>query len=595
MLKIEFEQEDRKPTWYELEGVDQRYHKAIAEAERWVFEWRQIESGAFVGKMAIAAMAHIIPIFAFNGKGQNRLAATWREFKENEAIRERLFHFIEHGGLIAPFLTNHWHNYRDIVGEYRCLGELQFAYCMNFPMADLPLDLAHQQADLDPDNWGLWEPAEFAMMPKLNPHWATPLLPPSPVIPNPPIVALPPTVDVTPALPGESSAAEHTGKAPFPQIERQERQVEDRGLNEDDLEDEVSVEPNCPNLPDRPVDNRYTPEMPTALSVVLADPYQCRSLFGSQRTGKSYFAAVASQEINKNYKTNVYHINLVSYGDEDGYYWGHTKRSLCCDISSMSSYEAAFWIEQAVDLVNEFYLDQNPALLIIDEFAYIGSTGNSHKIALAKLLCLIADKITTLSSSGKKRCKTIWAIAPEFVAGSLTQDAKSIKKLQLLYLSINPQKSVDWNGQKIGFDYSLFDQIKYNFEITEPYNLPEDDRVAFVNGHWLPLGDLPALNSSRCDRKQGKSKQAKKDETEDDDPWNDQPPTGTINDEPVVNWFVNKLVRVLDRAEKEKGLKLDEIKVEDVIDCAPKGTSKADMGFILDNAKRQLRLERSVL
>jgi hypothetical protein len=114
---------------------------------------------------------------------------------------------------------------------------------------------------------------------------------------------------------------------------------------------------------------------------------------------------------------------------------------------------------------------------------------------LKGLLCIIADKITTLSSSGKKRKKAIWTIAPEFVAGSLVQDAKAIKKLSLCYVTIHPSKTVDWDGQAIGFSDELYDQIKNNYSITDPASmgLPDADRIVYMNKQWLPIGELKRL------------------------------------------------------------------------------------------------------
>ena len=95
-----------------------------------------------------------------------------------------------------------------------------------------------------------------------------------------------------------------------------------------------------------------------------------------------------------------------------------------------------------------------------------------------------------LPISGKKRKKAIWTIAPEFVAGAVTQDTKAIKKLTLCYLTIHPDKTVDWEGQDIGFNSSLFDQIKTNYSIFYPVDIPDEDRVVFIGDQWMSIGDL---------------------------------------------------------------------------------------------------------
>jgi len=241
-----------------------------------------------------------------------------------------------------------------------------------------------------------------------------------------------------------------------------------------------------------PIQANLTQSSPTALSIIVSDPYQSRAFFGAQRTGKSYLAAVASRQISESLGCKVFHMNLASYGSEDSYYWTHAIKSLVCDLSSMGGYEATQMVKSAIKLVKEFYSTQN-AILIVDEIAYCGSTVAAHKDALAELMRIVADKITTLSSSGKKRRQAIWTIAPEFVAGSLSQEAKAVKKLKLCYVSANINTSLDWQGQSIGFDWELFNQIKVNFTITEPTCLPNEDRVAFIGSEWLPIGELPKL------------------------------------------------------------------------------------------------------
>jgi hypothetical protein len=231
---------------------------------------------------------------------------------------------------------------------------------------------------------------------------------------------------------------------------------------------------------------------PTALSIIVSDPYQSRAFFGAQRTGKSYLAAVASRQISESLGCKVYHINLASFGDEDGYYWSHAVKSLTCDLSSLGGYEASQMIGSAIELVKAFYSTQN-AILIVDEIAYCGSTVAAHKDALADLMRIMADKITTLSSSGKKRMQAIWTIAPEFVAGSLTQDAKAVKKLKLCYVSVHPDASINWQGQAIGFDWELFSQIKANYTISDPICVPSQERICFIGSDWVPVGELPDL------------------------------------------------------------------------------------------------------
>jgi len=119
-------------------------------------------------------------------------------------------------------------------------------------------------------------------------------------------------------------------------------------------------------------------------------------------------------------------LNLASFGDEDLRYWKHAALSIAADLSAADEFTAKELIKNASRLISKFYATQN-AILIVDEIATIGSTSNRYKALLEPLMCLIADKITTLASSGKKRRQAIWTIAPEFVAGGLSQDAKECR------------------------------------------------------------------------------------------------------------------------------------------------------------------------
>lgn len=234
----------------------------------------------------------------------------------------------------------------------------------------------------------------------------------------------------------------------------------------------------------------------TALDALLASPYISRALFGAQRTGKSYLAAVASRKLSEQ-GTKTYHLNLASFGTEDDEYWSHATKSVRGDLPSVSDPdEAVGLIEDAIAAVEEWFT-QPDSILIVDELAYLGSSSNAYSELLKPLLKIIADKIACLSSTGIKRQQAIWTIAPEFVAGGLTQDARAVKKLQLCYVSIAPNRSVDWNGSRIGFNGELFEQIKNNFPIEYPPAMGlSSDRICFVNNKWLSVGELPKLGNT---------------------------------------------------------------------------------------------------
>ena len=238
----------------------------------------------------------------------------------------------------------------------------------------------------------------------------------------------------------------------------------------------------------------------TALEKLLSSPFKGRAFFGGQRTGKTLLAAVATRKANHEMGVAVFHINLCSFTDEDGNnedsrYWEHAT-SVRGDLSLASMDEGVTLIMDALKCVQQWFATPN-SILVLDEIAYIGSENNAHAAILKHLLTDVADKISTLASSGMKRRQGIWTIAPEFVAGTLTDECKATKKLNLCYATVPPGKTIRWKGtdgneQAVTFDAGLFDQVKRNYkELTMPpvtADLAGLDRICFVDGSWMPVG-----------------------------------------------------------------------------------------------------------
>jgi hypothetical protein len=236
------------------------------------------------------------------------------------------------------------------------------------------------------------------------------------------------------------------------------------------------------------------------LDLVIQSPGISRLMIGGQRTGKSYFAAVASRELAQQ-GWQIFHINLASYGVEDDYYWRHAYKSVKGDLASITdSNQAIDLIASAIDLVNEFITTEG-AILVVDEIVFAGS--KYGKWDTSAFLRVVAEQISALTSSGMKRERAIWALCPELVAGSMKDAVKAIKSLNLLYVAITPEMSVQWGGQTIKFDKSVHQQVTANFKGVEiptaeqvslcrRHNLP---RIAYLNGEWLPLGELPKIEA----------------------------------------------------------------------------------------------------
>jgi hypothetical protein len=239
--------------------------------------------------------------------------------------------------------------------------------------------------------------------------------------------------------------------------------------------------------------------VPTVLDTVTDSPGISRLMIGGQRTGKSYFAAVASRVIATLLGWKVFHINLASYGDEDSYYWQHAYRSVCGDLPSITNeQQAQDLISSAIDAITEF-ISTPYSLLIVDEITFTGS--KYGKWDTSGVLRLVAEQISALTSSGAKRERAIWALCPELVASAIKDSAKVIKSLKLMYFAVTPSMTIDWKGQKFAFDSELHSQVCDNFDrvpmptaeqlsLCRRHNLP---RVIYMMGEWWPLEALPEI------------------------------------------------------------------------------------------------------
>ena len=246
--------------------------------------------------------------------------------------------------------------------------------------------------------------------------------------------------------------------------------------------------------------NETTGEGSFVLDSLMKSPGISRLFVGGQRTGKSYAAAVATRELAaKGWKT--YHVNLASYGTEDSYYWNHATRSVVGDLPSITDPdEASKLIEAAIECLNDFWA-QDKAVMICDEISYVGSKFGRWEDEVNEYLCLVAGRISALTSSGMKRTKAIWALCPDLVSGSLKGPAKAVKLLDLMLFAIAPGRSVEWEGQEISFNTALYGQVAHNFqglsmptaEQTALCSQHDIDRICFMNGEWLPVGELPKI------------------------------------------------------------------------------------------------------
>ena len=137
---------------------------------------------------------------------------------------------------------------------------------------------------------------------------------------------------------------------------------------------------------------------------------------------------------------------------------------------------------------------QAPSILVVDEWTNATASHANYVDLLAPLIKTLASKITAFSSTGMKRKKALWTIAPEMVAGTMEDFGKAVKKLSLCLVAIAPGHIVTWQGQELTFSWELYSQCTKNYAgLSPPPEDAEESRLAYLNGQWMRSAPNPLL------------------------------------------------------------------------------------------------------
>lgn len=258
----------------------------------------------------------------------------------------------------------------------------------------------------------------------------------------------------------------------------------------------IAPSPVVPS-PVAPVPQRGSPRE-TGIEKLMSNPFHSYAFFGAQRTGKSYLVACATQRLAEQ-SIKIFHLNLASLMDEeDDRYWHHAQ-SVRADLGFSEPDQAKGIIADAINLIQGFIAAPPGAILVFDEWTILGRKTHTYSEQLEPLTKLMASTISQLVSSGKKRHKAIWTIAPDMVAGGLTDMSKlAVKDLTLVLVAVPPWKTVTWQHStgglpsSISFSHELYGQLQKNYAgLTPPVQggfLSTSDRIVFTEGSWYPAG-----------------------------------------------------------------------------------------------------------
>ncbi|MGB3766220.1 MAG: ATP-binding protein [Phormidesmis sp.] len=293
---------------------------------------------------------------------------------------------------------------------------------------------------------------------------------------------------------GESSPALVFSGSPSPMARRPQPVPEDRILDRQlpgNIPDRISHDELLAAQP------KAAPPQRTALEVLQASPFTSRSLYGGQRVGKTNLVVMVLRSLAER-GVKIFTINLYSVGSEDDEYTKGFK-SVRGDLLTMTDEnEAIALVENALALAEEFIQYPGEAILLCDEWAGMTGSYGRYVDILTPLIKDLADKISGFSSSGMKRRKALWTIAPEIVAETMEKVGRSVKKLSLCLVAIAPGHVEYWEGEELTFNQELYSQVAKNYPgvLSAPPEDSEHSRIAFINGEWLPLGTKALVSAN---------------------------------------------------------------------------------------------------
>lgn len=213
-------------------------------------------------------------------------------------------------------------------------------------------------------------------------------------------------------------------------------------------------------------------------------------IVGLGGSGKGMLLACLLREVKANYPgRKVFLINGKDDPKEYGYFEGvvDMQRKLNCEAASPST--VAAWFEAAISDYDNYALENNGALLVIDEGTIIGA-----RLKVAKSTAL-GDKLIGITSSGGSANKNVWFVAQTPYVGANGSDLSAISQLTPLTIIHKSNLAVldMWKSAKL---FKTFNTE----EIEGLINYSECDRALYYgrSAKWYVMPKL--VNYSGYDR-----------------------------------------------------------------------------------------------
>jgi hypothetical protein len=213
-------------------------------------------------------------------------------------------------------------------------------------------------------------------------------------------------------------------------------------------------------------------------------------IVGLGGSGKGMLVACLLREVKANYPSRkVFLINGKDDPKEYGYFEGvvDEQRRLNCEAANPST--VAAWFEAAISDYDDYALQNNGALLIIDEGTIIGA-----RLKAARSTAL-GDKLIGITSSGGSINKNVWFVAQTPYVGANGSDLSAISQLTPLAIIHKSNLAVldMWKSAKL---FKTFNAE----EIEGLINYSECDRALYYGkaAKWYAMPKL--INHSGYDR-----------------------------------------------------------------------------------------------
>lgn len=236
----------------------------------------------------------------------------------------------------------------------------------------------------------------------------------------------------------------------------------------------------------------WNPFASSEIDIIKEAGASIKNLFivGLGGSGKGVLLACLLREVKRTHPNRkIFLINGKDDPKEYGYFEdvADIQKRLNCETSSPST--VAAWFEAVIAEYDSYALENNGALLVIDEGTIIGARLKTAKCTL------LGDKLIGITSSGGSANKNIWFVAQTPYVGANGSDLSAISQLTPIALVHESNLAVldMWKSAKL---FKTFDTD----EIGELISRSECDRAVYF-GKTAKWYSMPKLeNHSGYDR-----------------------------------------------------------------------------------------------